>query len=247
MEFIEELKEEMLLGREKRFFAHLGASKDEGSPKAVAHLPNTGSLKSVLAPPQVAWISKAAAAKPGRPERKLPWTLEVLAAPNDAMVGVNTQRANQLVKEVLMEHRFQCWQDLDLLKAEYKWSDETRFDFALVPKDSQFNNNSIDKPLTLIEVKSVTYAENGVAKFPDAVSQRARKHVRQMIQAVQQGISCELVFVVQRNDCFRFEAAEDIDPTYARLLLEAREVGVKIRAFPVEISKFSMQLVEKDL
>ncbi|MGZ3770915.1 MAG: DNA/RNA nuclease SfsA, partial [Bdellovibrio sp.] len=202
--------------------------------------PNTGSLKSVNNPGQNCLFSES-----DNPERKLKFTLEMIQSPEGGWVGVNTATPNTVVKETLQSvvskenqaDGFSFWSDFDEVKPEYKISAETRLDFMLKKKNSE--------KMHFIEVKNVTLAENGTAKFPDAVSERAQKHVRELMQLMEKGHTAEIVFTVQRQDCKTFSPADDIDPVYGKLLREAAQKGLKVTPLIVNLSPESVELTDK--
>lgn len=235
MKFHHKLHEATFLKRYKRFFADV----EFKGQTVVAHVPNTGSLKSVNNPGQPCLISEST-----NPERKLKFTLEMIKSPQGAWVGVNTSTPNAVTKEAVLKFigrnekigTFAHWTQFDEAKPEFKISAETRLDFALKKKGS-------DK-MHFIEVKNVTLAEDGVAKFPDAVTERGQKHLREMMSLIEQGHSAEILFTIQRDDCGTFSPADDIDPEYGKLLREAFHKGLKISPIVVELSPESAELTE---
>ncbi|WP_413558492.1 DNA/RNA nuclease SfsA [Bdellovibrio sp. HCB209] len=236
MKYSRKLLEGTFLKRYKRFFADV----EYQGQTVVAHVPNTGSMKSVNNPGQLCLISES-----DNPERKLKFTLEMIKAPSGSWVGVNTSTPNTVVKETVLrvigKHKdevgsFAHWASFDEAKPEYKISAETRLDFALKKKDS-------DK-MHFIEVKNVTLGEDGVAKFPDAVTERGQKHIRELMALMEQGHTAELVFTVQRHDCGTFAPADDIDPEYGRLLREAFKKGLKISPLIVDLTPTEATLSE---
>lgn len=238
MKFTHKLQEGVFLKRYKRFFADI----EWGGQTIVAHVPNTGSLKSVNVPGQHCLFSEAA-----DPERKLKYTLQMIKSPYGSWVGVNTSIPNVIVKEML-EHQvghnkelgtYSHWADFDEILPEYKINNETRLDFALKKKSS-------DK-WHFIEVKNVTYEENGVAYFPDAVTERGQKHLRELMALMKKGHSAEIVFTVQRSDCGSFAPADEIDPEYGRLLREAYHQGLRITPVVVELGHDLVELSENQL
>lgn len=238
MKFTRKLQQGVFLKRYKRFFADI----DFNGQAITAHLPNTGSLKSVNNPGQACLFSES-----DNPERKLKFTLEMIESPNGGWVGVNTATPNTIVKETLQSvvgqqkeaGGFSFWSQFDEVKPEYKISAETRLDFMLKKKNS-------DK-MHFIEVKNVTLAENGTAKFPDAVSERAQKHVRELMQLMEQGHTAEILFTIQRQDCNSFSPADDIDPVYGNLLREAAQKGLKVTPLVVKLSPETVELSETKL
>lgn len=245
MKFSKQLQEGIFLKRYKRFFADI----EFQGQVLTAHLPNTGSLKSANNPGQACLFSTS-----DNPERKLKWTLEMIkSADNSTWVGVNTATPNTVMRETLqhlvgadkknidkkMTKTFAAWAQFDEVKPEYKISAETRLDFMLKKKKSE--------KMHFIEVKNVTLAENKIAKFPDAVTERGQKHLRELMALMKQGHTAELVFTVQRDDCEGFSPADDIDPEYGRLLREARDQGLVLSPLVVELSPTQAVLSEKKL
>lgn len=192
MKFAQKLQQGIFLKRYKRFFADI----EFQNQVITAHVPNTGSLKSVNNPGQACLFSESS-----NPLRKLRFTLEMIKSPGGAWVGVNTATPNSIVRETLLqcvgsksgEGAWAPWSQFDEVKPEYKINAETRLDFALKKKESDH--------MHFIEVKNVTLQERTHACFPDAVSERAQKHIRELMLLMQQGHSAELVFTIQRNDC----------------------------------------------
>ncbi|MFP5519956.1 MAG: DNA/RNA nuclease SfsA, partial [Bdellovibrionia bacterium] len=166
MEFSRPLGEGIFVKRYKRFFTDIESQGEV----LVAHTANTGSLKGVAIGGQPCRYSHS-----DNPERKLKYTLEMIQAPTGAWVGVNTATPNTIVKEALegavAGEGFAFWQGYDGVKPEIKISAETRFDFGLL---------KAGKPQKYIEVKNVTLAENGLALFPDSVTERGQKHLREL-------------------------------------------------------------------
>lgn len=231
MEYSSKLLVGKFLKRYKRFFADVELNGEV----VVAHVPNTGSMKGLNEAGRPCLISPS-----NNPERKLKFTLEMVQADSGAWVGVNTSTPNAIVKEAIEgsldkeNANFPQWSAFHSMKPEYKISAATRLDFAL-QQEGKDNKH-------FIEVKNVTLAEDGVAKFPDAVSERAQKHVLELMDLMDQGHTAELVFTVQRNDCKWFSPADDIDPKYGELLRQAHKKGVKISPLVVHLSEDSAKL-----
>ena len=111
----------------------------------------------------------------------------------------------------------------------------------------KWNHKNITPPLHLIEIKNVTLAENNVALFPDAVTERGLKHLEELIHLTEKGFSCEMLYIVQRSDCEVFSPAKDIDPAYTEKLKEAKKAGVKITALPCKLGKKDVSLLAAPL
>jgi len=242
MKFEQPLVEGIFLKRYKRFFADVKIGKET----VVVHVANTGSMKGCNTPDSACLVSPAA-----NPERKMRFSLEMIQTPT-SWVGVNTSLPNKLVEELWKSGKVEHWKSFDNCQREIKINKQSRLDFALWNSSVQKNVKNgklteIKAPLHFIEVKNVTLAENGVALFPDAVTERGQKHVLEMMELINQGFSCEFVFTVQREDCKVFRPADDIDPDYGRLLREAYHKGLKISAFPCEMKKDGIYLSGKSL
>jgi sugar fermentation stimulation protein A len=223
MRFHEPVHEAEFLRRYQRFFADVRLG---GGETLVAHVPNTGSLKSCLFPGGACVISESS-----DPRRKLKATLQLLRTPT-SWVGVNTGLPNALVHEAWSEGRLPAWKTHAFARREYKISPETRLDLVLAPSADHL---SAGEGLHYVEIKSVTYAADGTALFPDAVTARGQKHLRELMELKKRGAGAEIVFVVQRQDCAEFAPADEIDPVYGRLLREAADAGVRVSAYACAI------------
>jgi sugar fermentation stimulation protein A len=209
------LTEGVILKRYKRFFADVQLPSGD---VVVAHVPNTGSMKTCWEQGLPAFISPAT-----NPERKLRWTLELTSTGNNFII-VNTGHANKLAYEALQKGALAPFKNFTKVIPEQSVLN-SRFDFCLKGPDGD----------CWIEVKNVTLMEDpGVASFPDAVSTRGQKHLQDLIELKKQGIRTAMLYVVSRSDALRFTSAKKIDPTYASLLKEAVASGVEIYAFRVE-------------
>lgn len=230
MKFSEKLHQGIFLKRYKRFFADIHFNGEV----ITAHVPNTGSLKSVNISGQPCLFSVS-----HNPERKLKYTLEMIQVPSGSWVGVNTSLPNAIVKEALLERRIPEGILFDEVKSEYKINAETRLDFALIKTDSSV--------MHFIEVKNVTLAEEGLAQFPDAVTTRGQKHLRELMSLMEKGHTAEIIFTIQRNDCQGFSPADSIDPEYGELLRLAQKKGLKISPYVVILDENQIILSNQKL
>ena len=208
-----------ILSRYKRFFADI--ELEDGSV-VTAHCPNTGSMSGCWQPQAPAQISFS-----DNPKRKLAWTLE-RADMGQGWVGVNTSRTNAVIAEWLAaesiaelagyaEHRREV--KFDIPGHDVK----SRLDFLLT--------GHADQPDMLIEVKNVTlWNGDGCLRFPDAVSDRAKRHLDGLLLAVQQGMRGAILFALNRPEGECFSPADDIDPAYAERLRQVVEQGVEVYA-----------------
>jgi sugar fermentation stimulation protein A len=215
-----------LVRRYKRFLADV--ELDDGT-LVTAHTPNTGSMQQCAVPGQQVLLSKS-----DNPKRKLAWSWELVRV-NGHWVDINTHRANRVVEEALRNNLLQVFHDYAVC-AEFPFA-ESRIDFML-EKDTE---------KILLEVKNVTLCcQPGLACFPDAVTTRGQKHLRDLMLAKQQGWRAVIFFLVQRGDAQAFAPADDIDAEYGRLLREAVACGVEAFAWRTKVSPEANQ-VEKQL
>ena len=233
MKWPQKLIEAKLLKRYKRFFADVEfAGRTE-----VAHVANTGSLKSAIQAGQACLISPAQ-----NPERKLKFSLEAVKTEAGHWVGVNTSWPNQLAKEAFNQKTLKHWQKFATLQSEVKINDESRLDLLLESEDGKKH---------YVEIKNVTLRNGDSAQFPDGVSERAQKHLKELMKLIKngkkQGTTAEILFTVQRDDCKYFSPADDIDPEYGKLLRQAEKAGVLISVRLIEISLEEIKLTDKKL
>ena len=204
-----------LLKRYKRFLADV--SLPDGRMLTV-HCPNTGAMLGCAEPGSEAWLSDS-----GNPARKYRHTLEVVVAAA-GRVGVNTARANRLVEEAVADRSLPPFEDCDLVRREAPIPDEPgRFDLLLEDGDG--------RPYYL-EVKNMTLCDaSGRGSFPDAVSERAVKHVLALRRRVEAGDRGALVFCVQHTGVRLATLADEIHPEYGAVVRAAAASGVEVHAF----------------
>ena len=192
-----------------------------------AHCPNTGSMLGLLNKGNDVWISKA-----DDPKRKLKYTLEMIKS-NQKIVGVNTHRANRIVEHGLKNKLFKEFHSIKNIKPEYKYSDDTRFDFLC------------DK--NLIEVKNVTlFRKKDVAEFPDAITSRGSKHLKKLAESINLGYKPYVLFLVQIKNISKFKIAKDIDSDYYNNFTEAKKNGLKFIAYRCKLNSKEI-IVEKKI
>lgn len=210
----------LLLNRYKRFLADIRLDNGE---EFTIHCPNTGSMKNCWAPETPCWFSRS-----NDPKRKLPGTLEITTTPDGFLTGVNTQRPNKLVREAIENGTIMELQGYENIRPEVKYGDEnSRIDLLLSMGDRQ----------CYVEVKNTTLgAGDGRVLFPDAVTTRGTKHLRELISMVQQGHRGVLVFCVQHTGAESVGPADDIDPTYGLTLREAVAAGVEVLAYGCQLT-----------
>jgi len=226
MQFTPALQPATLVQRYKRFLA------DVVTPEGVTltlHCPNTGAMTGCATPGDTVWYSTSLNIK-----RKYPHTWEITQTAGGEYIFVNTLRANQLVKEAISLDLIPELRGYNSLKTEVKYGAEnSRIDFLLQAED---------QPECYIEVKSVTLADRDNGYFPDAVTLRGQKHLRELISVAAEGKRAVLFFAVLHSAIGKFSPARHIDPKYAQLLNEAQKQGVEVLAYKAELSADNITL-----
>ena len=208
MNFKNKLISGQLIKRYKRFFVDIRIK----SQIITAHCPNTGSMGGLLKKGNKVWLSKS-----DNPNRKLKYTLEIIED-KKSKVGVNTHSANKIVQHALQNNLIRQFKNILNIKAETKFGANTRFDFLLKNKNNK----------AFIEVKNVTLSrKKKLAEFPDAITSRGLKHIKELINASKKNYKIYILFLIQRNDCESFTIAKDIDPNYAKALGKAIKKKIK--------------------
>lgn len=227
MKFDSNTFEAIIHKRYKRFMSDIELPDGQ---MVVAHVPNTGSMKTCW---EAGW--KALVTHIDDPKRKLKYTLQ-LTHNGDSWICVNTSLTNKLVQEALEQGTIKELSGYSNIKPEHKVLD-SRLDFFLTGHPSQ--------PDAYIEVKNVTLVQDGLASFPDAISTRGQKHLKDLIQLKNTGARAVMLYVLNRSDAHMFSPADDIDPTYGQLLREAHEQGVEILVYQCKLSHQEVTLYQK--
>ena len=205
--------------RYKRFFADILVD----GRLLTAHVPNTGSMKTCWSP---GW--KALVSVHDNPKRKLPYTLEMVHN-GTSWIGINTFRPNKMVVEAIEEGVIAELGDYSSIKTEHRVGN-SRLDLLLT-------EGTPGKGACFVEVKNVTLrGDRGEALFPDAITTRGQKHLRELMKIAETDRTV-MLFVVQREDIQFFSPADTIDPEYGRLLRKAEQSGVEILAYRCHLSE----------
>lgn len=215
MKFSSPLLHGTLIKRYKRFMADV--TLDDGTD-VTAHCANSGSMLSVNAPGSEVWLSPA-----NNPKRKLQYTWELLRV-GDTLVGINTQHPNGLVADAIADGTVTELAGYATLRREVKYGQNSRIDILL--EDDA-------KPLCYVEVKNCTLRRDGdgAIEFPDAVTARGAKHLKELSDMVAAGHRAVMMYLVQREDGDALTIAADIDPTYAAALKDAIAAGVEVLCY----------------
>lgn len=230
MRFDPPLEEGRLLRRYKRFLADIETAQGE---QLTIHCPNTGSMLNCMSEGCRVWFSRS-----NDPRRKLPGTWELVETPQGRLACINTARANPLVEEALLAGRIPELAGFTALKREVAYGVEnSRADFRLdYPTGALY-----------VEVKSVTLGFEGtpVAAFPDAVTTRGAKHLRELAHLAREGTRAVQLYCVNLSGIDAVRPAREIDPHYAQALIDAHEAGVEVLAYCAELSPEGMVLTRR--
>ena len=230
MQFDPVLEEGRLVKRYKRFFADIECA--DGSI-VTAHCANTGSMLNCRADAARVWFSRN-----DDPKRKLKATWELVETPHGRIACINTGRANRLIEEALQAGVITELAGFTQLRREVKYGEEnSRADFCLM----------FDQRQVFVEVKSVTlgFADTDTAAFPDAVSTRGAKHLRELTALAEMGQRAVLIYCVNLSGITAVRAAQEIDPEYAAALAEAKTAGVEVLAYGTQITPAGIEVTQR--
>ncbi len=215
MHFDTPLQGATLVRRYKRFLADVILT--DGTETTV-HVANTGAMTHCGGPGDTIWLSDSNNSK-----RKYRYSWEYTQNQAGHFICVNTQRANQIVKEALLAKQIAPLAHYNSLASEVKYGAEnSRIDFLLSQQDV---------PDCYVEVKSVTLLEQGLGFFPDTQTVRGQKHLRELIEVKQSGARAVLLFAVMHSGIKQVRAAKHLDPIYTELIGQAAASGVEIYAY----------------
>lgn len=206
-----------LIQRYKRFLADVRLANGE---IVTAHCTNTGSMMGCKEPGSAVYLSRS-----DNPNRKLAYTWEMIEI-NKQWVGINTMHPNRLVAEAIASGAIPELTGYERIRSEVKVNAHTRLDLCLEGQSGS----------CFVEVKNVTLANEGVAAFPDAVTERGTKHLRELMRLHREGHRAAIVFVIQRPDCSVFRPADEIDVEYGRWLRKAVKAGVEALPYIAKVT-----------
>jgi len=222
MKFTSTLIKGKLIKRYKRFFADIKVNNQI----ITAHCPNTGSMMGLLDEGNEVWVTKN-----DDPNRKLKYTLEIIKV-KKSLIGVNTHRANRITEHGLKNKLINEFKKVKLIKPEFKFSKDTRFDFLCDKK--------------IIEVKNVTLTrENKIAEFPDAITSRGTKHLIRLVDSMKKKYDPYVLFLTQIQGIEYFRVAKDIDYNYYENYLLAKKAGVNFLAYRCDLSSKEIKIEKK--
>lgn len=229
MFFSSTLQPATLIKRYKRFLADVVTPDGR---ELTLHCANTGAMTGCATPGDIIWYSTS-----DNPKRKYAHSWELTQTQSGYWICVNTIRANHLVKEAIQSNIIPELMNYTNCASEVKYgSENSRIDLLL---------SSPDKALCYVEVKSVTLLDNDMGYFPDAVTERGQKHLRELQHIAEQGQRAVLFFAVLHSGIDQIAVASHIDRKYAALLSEAKKHGVEVICYKAKISPTEIRLMDK--
>lgn len=215
-----------MLRRYKRFLADVELSNGE---VVTVHTPNTGSMLGVSTPGIRVWLRDTQSTT-----RKYRYSWEISEPETQVFVGVHTGLVNRLVMEAIANGTIRELQGYADMQQEVTYGEEnSRIDVLL--KDAE--------RLCYVEIKNVTARDTQAkAIFPDAVSLRGQKHLRELMRVVEARQRAVMLYCIQRGDVDGFRPADEIDSDYGQLLRKAAAMGVELLAYKAQVTPDSIAL-----
>ena len=207
-----------LVKRYKRFLADVKLPSGE---IVTAHVANPGAMTGLTEAGAEVWLSPAQ-----NPARKLRWSWELIRV-GDSLVGINTSHPNNIVAEAIRENQIKRLSGYQSLRREVKYGESSRIDILLETSNGE---------KCFVEIKNVHLKRTKSAEFPDSITTRGAKHLRELSNMVKLGHRAVMVYLVQREDCATFKLASDIDPGYQDAFLKAINSGVEHLCYSCHIT-----------
>ncbi|WP_323839299.1 DNA/RNA nuclease SfsA [Photorhabdus africana] len=229
MEFHPPLQSATLIRRYKRFLADV--TTPEGETLTI-HCANTGAMTGCATPGDTVWYSTS-----DNPKRKYPNSWELTETQTGHWICVNTLRANDLVAEAIAQNAIPEFSEYKKISREVKYGEENSRIDLLLQAEQQVN--------CYIEVKSVTLLQENCGYFPDAVTTRGQKHLRELQHIAEQGQRAVLFFAVLHSGINQVAAAAHIDHNYSSLLEQAQNSGVEVICYQANMTGKGMVLGDK--
>ena len=216
--------EARFLRRVNRFTAFVELNGQE----EMVHVKNTGRCKELLIEGARVFLEEA-----DKEERKTKYSL-IAVYKGDMLENMDSQAPNQMAAEALAEGKIEEIGEVGFLKREVNY-ENSRFDLFYQKGEKK----------GFIEVKGVTLEENGIAKFPDAPTERGAKHLRELIKAKEEGYEAAALFVIQMKGVQEFRPNEERDKNFTAALKEAAKAGVKILAYDCRVQVGKVYIDQK--
>ncbi|SES71941.1 sugar fermentation stimulation protein A [Natronincola peptidivorans] len=215
----------IFLRRVNRFIAEVNINNQ----LEIAHVANTGRMKELLTTG-----AKVILREINEPHRKTKYDL-LMVYKEDILVSIDSKLPNSLLQRAFIEKAVPYFEDFNHVKREVTFGN-SKFDFSL----------SNEKESALIEAKCVTLVkENKIASFPDAPTERGRRHILELIEAKKQGFRAAVFFIVQRADSRLFTPNEEMDKAFAEAVALAKTEGVEFYGYSCDVTIDSIALKER--
>ena len=212
------LHEAEFVGRPNRFITKIKINNQIID----SHLPDPGRLKELLVKGARLYVRPAS-----NPSKRKTKYSTILVKHKCQLISLDSTLPNRFVKYAIINKKLPMFKNFKLIRSEIPVGNH-RFDFLLLNSENQ---------KYFLEVKSVTFVENKVAKFPDAVTERGRKHALALKNLVQKGQRAGILFVCQRSDAYSFAPMWERDYDLAKAVFDANFEGVDIWCITLSVNK----------
>lgn len=223
MDYNKSIVEAKFVKRPNRFQGYVILNEKE----LMVHVPNTGRCKEILLPNTTVFLREE-----NNPTRKTPYDL-IAAYKGKELISIDSHIPNKVVEEALIGGRIHQLKAYTKILRE-KTFGNSRFDFKLE------NDNG---EVYYLEVKGVTLEENGIARFPDAPTERGRKHLLELIEVKKMGMGAGVLLLIQMENVNSFTTNDETDPHFAEAMRMAQKNGVQVMAYNCKVTKTSIELL----
>lgn len=199
--------------------------------ETTVHVPNSGRLRELFVPGSEALVLSAP-----DPLRKTPYTLKAVKY-NGFWVSIDSTLPNRIVYDAVKSGALRIFSSIQEVRREAVYGG-SRFDLFVREASGRG---------CYIEVKSVTLVKDGVAMFPDAPTERGRKHLRELVEAVKEGYRGVVIFCVQRGDANVFSPNDETDPAFGDALRNAGRGGVEVHAWRCRVTDDGEPVLEREI
>lgn len=195
----------------------------------LVHVPNTGRCKEILVPGTTVILREE-----NGEGRKTPYSL-IAGYKGDMLINIDSHVPNKVIEEALKKGWIEKLKRYKNISREKTYGN-SRFDFKL--RDDKDN-------VYYLEVKGVTLEEHGVVSFPDAPTERGRKHLLELVEVVKEGMGAGVIFLIQLEQVKYFTPNDEMDPLFGKALRYAAQNGVDVMAYCCEVTENSITLVRE--
>lgn len=207
--------------RPNRFKAYIYKDEEE----IMVHVPNTGRCREILIPGASIILREE-----NNPSRKTKFDL-IGGYKGERFINIDSQIPNKVVEEALKLKKIKALSRFDLIERE-KTFGNSRFDFRLKNGEEEY----------YLEVKGVTLEDNGKTMFPDAPTERGRKHLLELVEVIKSGRGAGVLFLIQMDGVEYFTPHDEMDKAFGEALRYAKANGVEIFAYDCSVSETSITL-----